>query len=98
MNSPRRLGRGLEALLGQPFGNWRRDRAMRSLAAPQLAEIPTVEMNGLTQLSVYEIDSNPYPAAAGFRRSRNRIAGPKHPRAWHYPSRSSSAASAIAIN
>ncbi len=54
MNIQRRLGRGLEALLGQPDGP--------GAATQQHATIPQTEsaVAGPTQLSVYEIDSNPY--------------------------------------
>ncbi len=53
MNIQRRLGRGLEALLGQPDSPI---ASQQMTAAPQ-TEVPAA---GPTQLSVYEIDSNPY--------------------------------------
>ncbi len=52
MSIPRRLGRGLEALLGQPDS----PIAEHSAAAPQADSSAA----GPTQISVYEIDSNPY--------------------------------------
>ncbi len=62
MNLQRRLGRGLEALLGQPMGNMQNDDA--SLQSPDAAvaqlESAAGPAPGLTQLSVYDVDSNPY--------------------------------------
>ncbi|HZZ72688.1 MAG TPA: ParB/RepB/Spo0J family partition protein [Pirellulales bacterium] len=58
MSKEKRLGRGLEALLGRPFGsapelepdNWHQPAAGGTAALG----------GGLVMLSVYEIDSNPY--------------------------------------
>ena len=66
MNSPRRLGRGLEALLGQPFGAAEGVENVEGQPAPQLAAIPTVEMNGLTYINVYEVDTNPFQPRRDF--------------------------------
>ena len=59
MNLQRRLGRGLEALLGQPLGTVQTDDA-----APQSFDAPVAlqesPVPGPLQLSVYDIDSNPY--------------------------------------
>jgi ParB family transcriptional regulator, chromosome partitioning protein len=66
MNSPRRLGRGLEALLGQPFGTGEGAENIEAQPAPQLAAIPTVEMNGLTYINVYEVDTNPFQPRRDF--------------------------------
>lgn len=72
MNVSRRLGRGLEALLGQPFGTTTSENEPGSQAsvphadsqavpqeAPQFApagEAPA----GITYINVYEVDSSPY--------------------------------------
>jgi ParB family transcriptional regulator, chromosome partitioning protein len=54
VNKERRLGRGLEALLGRPADSY----APREVAASTPAQAPAE--GGLTNVSVYEIDRNPY--------------------------------------
>src|SRR5438094_4005 len=67
VSKEKRLGRGLEALLGRPFG-----------AAPELepdnwhqpaAGGTAVLGGGLVMLSVYEIDSNPYQPRREFNQA-----------------------------
>ena len=58
MTKERRLGRGLEALLGSPIA-----AAPASDAAWPAAEAPT---DGLLKLSVYEVDGNPYQPRRDF--------------------------------
>ena len=60
MNKERRLGRGLEALLGRPADSY----APREVAASSPAAAP-VE-GGLVNVSVYEIDRNPYQPRRDF--------------------------------
>ncbi len=63
MNIQRRLGRGLEAFLGQPDSPLAQQiAAQQSVAIPQ-ADSPAA---GPTQISVYEIDSNPYQPRQDF--------------------------------
>jgi ParB family chromosome partitioning protein len=60
MNNQRRLGRGLEALLGRPLGN----EAPEVAAAPQphgeLRVVSPPAESGLAQLHVYDIENNPF--------------------------------------
>ena len=65
MTTSRRLGRGLEALLGHPFGST--GEAGQEVSAEQSAGIsqdvmPAMEpaAGGIMQLSVYEIDGSPH--------------------------------------
>ena len=66
MTTSRRLGRGLEALLGHPFGSPGETTA--SAPAAEAIGAPTVEQPlptepagaGMVQLSVYEIDGSPH--------------------------------------
>ncbi|MHB1034704.1 MAG: ParB/RepB/Spo0J family partition protein [Pirellulales bacterium] len=58
MNKERRLGRGLEALLGRPLDT--------SPRLAQLTENPADDKNGLVQISVYEIDRNPFQPRRDF--------------------------------
>ena len=75
MTTQRRLGRGLEALLGQPFGTegggevasndsgaGEMHPAFSIEAAPngEAAAQPTQMINGITYVNVYEIDTNPF--------------------------------------
>src|SRR5690242_7110566 len=60
VNKERRLGRGLEALLGRPADSY----APRDVAASNTASAP-VE-GGLVNVSVYEIDRNPYQPRRDF--------------------------------
>lgn len=57
----RRLGRGLEALLGHPFGTTGENEGGVAVeAAPYQEEHSTpIATHGLNQISVYEIDGNP---------------------------------------
>jgi ParB family transcriptional regulator, chromosome partitioning protein len=72
MSTTRRLGRGLEALLGHPFGSTGESQDNspqldQSIAAPQ-ESMPTMQPDfnaapaagGMTQLSVYDIDGSPH--------------------------------------
>ena len=67
MSKEKRLGRGLEALLGRPFGaapelepdNWHQPAAGGTAALG----------GGLVMLSVYEIDSNPYQPRREFNQA-----------------------------
>jgi len=52
MNSPRRLGRGLEALLGRPPSS--------PDASPGSPDAQQAPRDGLSQLHVYEIENNPF--------------------------------------
>jgi ParB family chromosome partitioning protein len=54
VNKERRLGRGLEALLGRPADSY----APRDVVASTPAQTPAE--GGLTNVSVYEIDRNPF--------------------------------------
>jgi ParB family chromosome partitioning protein len=58
MNNQRRLGRGLEALLGRPLGT----EAADTLAAPQseLRVVTAPSEQGLVHLHVYDIENNPF--------------------------------------
>lgn len=58
MTNQRRLGRGLEALLGRPLGT----EAADPLAAPQseLRVVRDLAEPGLTHLHVYDIENNPF--------------------------------------
>jgi len=71
MNTQRRLGRGLEALLGQPFGNpdgSNDGTAIEAGAASSDAVASTGGSlaGGIVQLSVYEIDTNPFQPRRDF--------------------------------
>jgi ParB family chromosome partitioning protein len=67
MNIQRRLGRGLEALLGQPLPSAPIGDASVGISQPQ-ADLPQDEStaSGPMQLSVYDIDSNPYQPRQDF--------------------------------
>src|SRR5215467_10668156 len=65
MSTSRRLGRGLEALLGHPFGST--GEAGQGTSNDQAAPMAGTEMapveaaaGGIVQLSVYEIDGSPH--------------------------------------
>jgi ParB family chromosome partitioning protein len=64
MNGQRRLGRGLEALLGEPLGNPDASddgtAGDAGMAAEGHASNGGAAANGIVQLSVYEIDTNPF--------------------------------------
>lgn len=57
MNNQRRLGRGLEALLGRPVGENEDAAPAGDQAAPQ---------DGLAQIHVYEIENNPFQPRRDF--------------------------------
>src|SRR4051812_39590915 len=60
MNQQRRLGRGLEALLGQPLGTSAEGDAAHEQPAEHVAVHASGEtVNGITHIDVYEIDSSP---------------------------------------
>jgi len=52
MNAPRRLGRGLEALLGRPLNE--------TEAIDLVHEAPTAASGGAVELHVYDIENNPF--------------------------------------
>ena len=60
MNKERRLGRGLEALLGRPADSYAARDASPDTLAPATGE------GGLHNVSVYEIDRNPYQPRRDF--------------------------------
>ncbi len=60
MNKERRLGRGLEALLGRPADSYSAREVAPSGPAPATGEA------GLQNVSVYEIDRNPYQPRRDF--------------------------------
>jgi ParB family transcriptional regulator, chromosome partitioning protein len=66
MTTTRRLGRGLEALLGHPFGSAEQGEANSPDHQPSLEPTCKGSANfdqpatGIAQLSVYEIDGSPY--------------------------------------
>jgi ParB family transcriptional regulator, chromosome partitioning protein len=62
MNNQRRLGRGLEALLGRPLGSPGETTVSQS-SRPAAAASPA---EGLTQIHVYEIDHNPFQPRRDF--------------------------------
>ncbi len=63
MNQQRRLGRGLEALLGQPLGGLPEGEGFVEQQPEQnsMPMHPSGEtVNGITHINVYEIDGNPF--------------------------------------
>lgn len=62
MNKERRLGRGLEALLGRPLPASEPPQAPAPAAAPAAAE----PHDGLVQIHVYEIENNPFQPRRDF--------------------------------
>ncbi|HEY2881324.1 MAG TPA: ParB/RepB/Spo0J family partition protein [Pirellulales bacterium] len=78
MNPQRRLGRGLEALLGTPFAEGQSPESQPNgeNQSPELAEFQHHDQsgapsthNGIAHLSVYEIDNNPYQPRQNFEES-----------------------------
>jgi ParB family chromosome partitioning protein len=67
MNQQRRLGRGLEALLGQPLGGAPEGEGFVQPEEQQFAMQPSGEtVNGITHINVYEIASSPYQPRQDF--------------------------------
>ncbi len=70
MNQQRRLGRGLEALLGQPLGSGPEGQASFDQQIEQVATYQSGEtVNGITHINAYEIDSNPFQPRRDFDES-----------------------------
>jgi ParB family transcriptional regulator, chromosome partitioning protein len=69
MNQQRRLGRGLEALLGQPLGGAPESEQhfVEQPPVEQHSFQPTSEpVNGITYINVYDIDANPFQPRRDF--------------------------------
>src|SRR5438552_2761766 len=73
MNGQRRLGRGLEALLGEPLGS---SDGSNDVTAGEAGTVGAEGFapseggaNGIVQLSVYEIDTNPFQPRREFDES-----------------------------
>lgn len=67
MNQQRRLGRGLEALLGQPLGEGGQSDQFQHADGQQPPIYASGEtVNGITHINVYEIDSNPFQPRRDF--------------------------------
>jgi ParB family chromosome partitioning protein len=82
MNTQRRLGRGLEALLGQPFGSGAEGDSSASTDSnagefqPAMSAEPmpsgesvasmSVSTNGITHINVHEVDTNPFQPRRDF--------------------------------
>ena len=77
MNGQRRLGRGLEALLGEPLGNHdASDDGSASDAGMADAEGFAAAGGsgaGIVQLSAYEIDTNPFQPRREFDEAENAV-------------------------
>ncbi len=66
MAKPRRLGRGLEALLSQGSQESNRNENQAAAAAPS-PEVVRPEAEGLTWVGVYDIDRNPFQPRRDFK-------------------------------
>src|SRR5215475_3429991 len=74
MSTQRRLGRGLEALLGQPFGATEgggevQFNEQQVEMAPEAVAVMNQPQNGITHINAHEIDANPFQPRSDFDES-----------------------------